>query len=247
MDDAQNPSLVNRGSEDGLLGRGATPATTAVADGAGSRSKPGPAAGFLVQLALAMHAVAERQRGRIDDVIAERAAAQRDRTRARARLEAGELRRLADDDLKGIEEWSEAEVARIRDEARRRAEERRAALEEYLRRHEAIIEAEIGSVDRAIADYRGTLDQFFARLGASMDPSEIARHAESVPAMPDLEEIRSSARAEAVAATTSEAGTRYQATPAEYVDRTGDTPLVGVMGEGLRGEERDPSLSVADF
>jgi hypothetical protein len=247
MDDAQNPSLVDRASEDGLQGRGAAPARTAAVDGTGSRSNPGPAAGFLVQLALAMHAVAERQRGRIDDAIAERAAAQRDRTRARARLEAGELRRLADDDLKGIAEWSETEVARIRDEARRRTDERRAALEEYLRRHEAIIEAEIGSVDEAIADYRGRLDQFFGRLGATMDPSEIARHAEFVPPMPDLEEIRSSARAEAVAATTNEAGTRYHATPTDYVDRAGNTPLVGVMGEASREQDRDASLSVPDF
>jgi hypothetical protein len=246
MDDAQNSSLVDRRLEGSMPGREATPARADSAEQPAGPYISGPAASFLVQLAIAMHAVAERQRGHIDVLIAERAAAQRDRTRARASLEAGELRRLAADDLKGIAEWSETEAARIRDEARRRTDERRAALEDYLRRHEAIIDAEIGSVDEAIANYRRSLDGFFARLGASMDPSEIARYAESVPHMPDLDEIRANARVEAVAATVIEAGTSHDATPPGHEVRPANTHLVGVMDHRSGELDRQPSYSSPD-
>ena len=247
MDEAQNPSLVDRPSEDSLPGLGANPTRAYGADPAVSDSERGLAADFLVQLASAMHAVAGRQRGRIDAVITERAAAQLYRTRARASLEANELRRLANDDLNGIAEWSETEVARIRDESRRRTDERRAALEDYLRRHEAIIDAEIGSLDEAIVDYRRKLDGFFGQLSASMDPSEIARNAESVPRMPDLDEIRANARAAAVAATYNEAGSSYDTTPAEDGDPAANTPLVGVMDHGPAEVDRQPSFFSPEF
>jgi hypothetical protein len=154
--------------------------------------------GFLVELAEAMHAAADQERERMELVVADEGAAHVERARARAAVEAEELRRLADEDLERISEWSATEIERIHGEAARRADERRSALDDYLRRHEAIIDTEIQGVDSALAEYRLTLQQFFAELTASTDPAEIARRAGTLPPVPDLDEVRANARAAAV-------------------------------------------------
>ena len=155
--------------------------------------------GFLVELAKAMHAAADQERERIATVVAEEGAAHVERARARASVEAEELRRFADEDLQQINEWSATEIKRIRTEAARRADERRVALAEYIHQHEAIIDTEIQGVDGALADYRVTLGQFFSELTASSDPADIARRAGTLPPPPDLDDVRANARAAAVA------------------------------------------------
>ncbi len=155
--------------------------------------------GFLAELANAMHAAADQERERIATVIADDAAAHVVRAKARASVEAEELRRFADEDLKQINEWSAAEIKRIRSEAARRADERRAALAEYIHQHEAIIETEIQGVDGAMAAYRVTLQRFFTELTTSTDPAEIVRRAGALPPPPDLDNVRANARAAAVA------------------------------------------------
>jgi hypothetical protein len=160
--------------------------------------RPSVTQGFLVALAKAMHAAADQERERLAVVVEEDGAVHVERARARASVEAEELRRLADEDLERISEWTAAEIERIHTEAARRADERRSALDDYLRRHEAIIDTEIQGVDGALAGYRETLEQFFSELTASTDPAEIARRAGTLPPPPDLDEVRASARAEAV-------------------------------------------------
>jgi hypothetical protein len=154
--------------------------------------------GFLVELAKAMHAAADQERERMESVVADEGAAHVERARARASIEAEELRRIADEDLDQISDWSAAEIERIHKEAARRAEERRSALDDYIQQHEAIIDTEIQGVDSALAQYRLTLQQFFSELTASTDPAEIARRAGTLPPPPDLDEVRANARAAAV-------------------------------------------------
>jgi len=154
---------------------------------------------FLAELTRVMQAAAERERERIDEVIAEEAAEHVEKTRARAAAETEELRRLAEVDVERIQDWSATEIARIRGEADRRTNERRADLEAYLAQHDTIIATEIDEVDAAVRGYRATLDQFFDELSGSTDPSDIARRAGSLPAPPDLEGARAAARANAVA------------------------------------------------
>ncbi len=175
---------------------------SAVDDGAGmpvgndARVSLTPA--FLAELAAAMRAAAERERGRIDTVTAEDAAAHVEKVRSRAAIETEELRRLAEDDIRAVDEWSVAEIERVRSETTQRIEDRRASLEDYLRQHETIIDAEIQGVDAAVRGYGETLDRFFEGLAVSGDPAEIVRLAETLPTPPDLDHVRSLARAGAV-------------------------------------------------
>lgn len=194
---------------------------------------------FLSELAGAMHAAAARERERIASVMSDDAAAHVEKTRARAEIETAELRRLADDDVTRIEEWSTSETKRIRAEANQRISERRANLDDYLRQHDAIIAAEVGAVEAAVADYEATLDAFFAELGDSNDPSEIVRRAEQLPALPDLDAIRAKARGEAVgryAAPADEAAPADAGTDAAAGVATGDVVAEAVADEPPAGE-----------
>lgn len=154
---------------------------------------------FLSELATAMRATAQRERDRIASVVAGDAAAHVDKVRARAAIETEELRRLAEEDVQHIEEWSASEIDRIRAEAEQRISDRRASLDEYLRQHDTIIDTEIQGVDAAVRDYNATLDRFFEELSEAGDPAAIVERAESLPPAPDLDQVRARARASAVA------------------------------------------------
>jgi hypothetical protein len=153
---------------------------------------------FLAELANAMKAAADRERGRISGLVSENAAAHVEKVRSRAILETEELRRLADQDIQGVEAWSAAEIERIRGEADQRIDDRRASLEEYLKQHDAIIETEISGVDAAVVEFHATLDRFFAELADTADPSDIVARAEHLPHPPDLDAVRAAARASAM-------------------------------------------------
>jgi hypothetical protein len=162
----------------------------------------GPAAmtaTFLAGLAAAMRKTASRERDRITGVVAADAVAHVEKVRARAAIETEELRRLAEEDVEHIEQWSAAEIARIQSEASHRTEDRRTSLDEYLKQHDTIIETEIAGVEGAVKGYEATLDRFFAELSEVTDPSEIVRRAGQLPTPPDLDEIRATARASAMA------------------------------------------------
>jgi hypothetical protein len=177
---------------------GAIDPTSTTSDGSRSSDAQNLTPSFLAELANAMKAAADRERGRISGLVSETAAAHVERVRSRAILETEELRRLADQDVQGIEQWSAAEMERVRSEAEQRTNDRRASLEEYLKQHDAIIETEISGVDAAVVEYHATLDRFFAELAETADPSDIVARAEHLPSPPDLDAVRASARASAM-------------------------------------------------
>jgi len=164
---------------------------------------PGAAANvvpsFLAELTRAMQSAAEQQREEIAGVVKDDAAAQVDMARKRGAAEAGELRKLADQDVDGIEAWAAEETERIRREAGERTDKRRKELEAHLAKHDSIIESEIEGVGVAVSDYRSTLDDFFDQLREATNPADLARLAGSLPPPPDLETVRGVARADAVA------------------------------------------------
>lgn len=163
------------------------------------RNGAGVTSTFLRELAHAMQAAAEQERARIADIAAEDGAAHSEMARVRGLAESDELRRSADSDIAGIEVWQRAEIEKLRREAGQRTAERRAQLDRYLERHNAIIDAEVGSVEGAVNDFRATLDRFFSELLESTDPSDIAGRAGQLPPAPDLAAVRAAARAAAVA------------------------------------------------
>ena len=171
------------------------PAAEHATEGVGAGLRPG----FLAELAVAMRTTAEKERERIAGKVADDATAHVDKVRARAAIETDELRRLAEEDVQHIEEWSASEMERIRGEADQKIEGRRASLDEYLKQHDSIIDTEIDAVHGAVRDYNTTLDGFFEELSKSEDPSTIVARAEALPAPPDLDEVRAMARARAVA------------------------------------------------
>jgi len=162
-------------------------------------SHPSVVPSFLAELTRAMQAAAEQMRAHIDADVADDAAEEIERAHVRGSIEADELRRLADEDIDGIDAWLAAETERVRGEAARRTDERRTELASHLAKHDSIIAAEVDGVEAAVRDYRTTLDTFFAELKDADDPSELARRAGSLPAPPDLESARGAARADAVA------------------------------------------------
>jgi hypothetical protein len=184
-----------------LMAEGTTAVATRASAGDGAPADRAPStSSFLDELARAMQAAADRERERIAAAVAEDATANVTRARARGAAETGELRRMAEEDVAGIQAWLKSEIERIRREAARRTDERRADLEAYLRQHDSIIETEVASVDAAVGDYRATLDRFFGDLGQATNPSDIASRAGHLPSPPDLEEVRAGARSDAVTA-----------------------------------------------
>jgi hypothetical protein len=160
----------------------------------------GPTASLLEGLAQAMRAALRHEREQIDEIVARDARTHTDKVRARAALEAAELRRMAEDEVREVEAWRAKEVKRIRREAARRTKERRADMASFLERHDTIIESEIAGLEAAVVDYSATLATFVDDLRATGDPGEIARRADFVPSPPDMDAIRARARAHAMAA-----------------------------------------------
>ena len=187
---------TSEGGTTGSTGVSDTPVAERAAEGVATGLRPG----FLAELAVAMRATAQKERERIAARVADDAAAHIEKVRARAAIETDELKRLAEEDVQHIEDWSAAEMERIRGEADRKIEDRRSSLEEYLQQHDTIIDTEIDGVSDAVNEYSATLDRYFEELSRSEDPSTIVARAEALPAPPDLDQVRAQARARAVAA-----------------------------------------------
>jgi hypothetical protein len=221
---------------------------------------------LLGELARAMQNAVDHERERIAALVNQGGTAHVERVRARAASEAEELRRLAEEDVDRIKEWSTTEIARIREEVSRRTGARRSSLEQYLTHHDAVTKREIESIENAIRDYGETLKRFFSELTRSSDPEEIARRAGSLPPMPDLDAIGSAARAAAVSASDDvEAGTvpgpwtesipaPTGSVPGGQIEASGgdtstDTGLVGVMdasNEPAAEASTEPDATVGD-
>ena len=208
------------------------PASEHATEGVGAGLRPG----FLAELAVAMRTTAEKERERIAAKVADDATAHVDKVRARAAIETDELRRLAEEDVQHIEEWSASEMERIRGEADQKIEGRRSSLDEYLKQHDSIIDTEIDAVNGAVRDYNKTLDGFFEELSKAEDPSTIVARAEALPAAPDLDEVRAMARARAVA---------------QYADQEDDpvaeaAPVAEGVADGESAVAQSPDTTVAE-
>jgi hypothetical protein len=175
--------------------------TSALPEGQSAGDPSGRAdltASFLAEIARAMRATAIHERERISSSVADTTVAHEQKVRERGTSEASELRKLALDDIQRIETTAAAEIQRIKDDAERQIGERRGALADYLERHAALIEAEIGRIHGAVDDYNAELDGFFGRLAEQQNPAEIARLAGLLPEPPDLDQVGAIARADAV-------------------------------------------------
>jgi hypothetical protein len=142
---------------------------------------------FLVELVRAMKSTAATERSRLDESTERRRNAHVEAIRAREAAEADQMRELADEDLRGIKAWADAEISRIRSEREQREAALRGDLATSLEQHHAKIGNEIEAVDGAIAAYRASLDAFFDRLENETDPVAIAQHASSYPVYPPLD------------------------------------------------------------
>jgi hypothetical protein len=195
---------------------------------------------FLQEIARTMQAAADREREQIVAEIADSLGAHVEKVRSRASTEADELKRLAEEDVEHIREWSAAEVERLRRETESRIGARREDLDRHLRQHDTLVEREIFLAGEAVEEYRAELDRFVGRVASEQEPTEIARLASLLPEPPRVEEIASSARADAIAQLSrSEAATD--------VDSAG-LDLVGVMDPGVvsqtpysKAQERAPA------
>lgn len=139
---------------------------------------------FLRNLVEAMRHVAEETRSKsvvelrasVDDHIRELRSASEDR--------AGAMRKLAEDEVAAVSAWEEAEIERVRTEAQRRSEERRARLDTEVAEDAAQTERDIDQTKERATAYEGELDTFLAKLAEIRDPAEFVSTAQRMPPPP---------------------------------------------------------------
>jgi hypothetical protein len=152
--------------------------------------------GFLSELSVAMRSVVGRERDRIAAIVKDDAAAHVAQANEQSAAEAEAFQRVADEDVAAIEAWADQEVERIREEAARKIADRQADLEAYLGQHAAVLEGELEGIETAVGAYEAKVTAFLDELDATDDPAVIAERAHGLPRPPDLETVRSLARAE---------------------------------------------------
>ena len=145
---------------------------------------------FMADLTRAMQGAAETERA---DTLARfnaDAKAHIETIHASTAVEAGELRKQADDDVASIREWSKAEIARIREETDERITHRKSRLEREIEAHAADIEARIERVQRRVDVFEAEMAAFFERLLAEEDATRFAAMAESqMPEPPSFDDL----------------------------------------------------------
>ena len=184
------------------------PVEPAAGDGAQEGHDAVPGAGrrqtrvsvLLAEIARAMQTAAAQERERIHAGMGEEEATQIEKVRVRAAAELAALKQGADDDMRRVESWCDEQIRQIRLEASRRIEARGRELELSVSQHGSLIETEEQSVHGAVAGYRESLDEFFARLAEEDEPSAIAGLAGTLPDTPDLDAVRADARSRAMKA-----------------------------------------------
>jgi hypothetical protein len=167
--------------------------SAAAADSATTPSDEGTA--FLAELVRAMRTTADAERARVGENIDRRREDHMAAIYARRESEATQMRELADEELRAIDGWAEAERQHIQLEHERRAQALQQDLETSLAEHSSKIDREIERVEAAIATHRALVDAFFATLERETDPVAIAQHAARRPAFPTLETIADNAAA----------------------------------------------------
>ena len=171
-------------------------------------------------------------------------------------VEAGELRKQADDDVASIREWSKAEIARIREETDERITHRKARLEREIDAHAAEIEGRIERVQRRVDAFEAEMAAFFERLLAEEDATRFAAMAQSLPEPPpfDTETAEDRDTAEASVAETDDLPAEravvvepWPETPAEAATETVVVPEAGTTDETEATAEAvaEPEVEVA--
>ena len=154
-----------------------------------SGEQVGDGSTFLAELARAMQSTASAEQARNAEATEQRRQSHIDSIRAREAIEAEELRELAKEDVKGIDDWSDGEIKRIKLERERRIAARREQLQIRLEEHRTVIAQEVDAVEAAVASYRADTEQYFRRLESETDPVAIAKQAGTRPPFPILELI----------------------------------------------------------
>jgi hypothetical protein len=139
---------------------------------------------FLRNLVDAMRHVAEEARSKsvvelrasVDDHIRELRSASEER--------AGAMRKLAEDEVAAVGSWEETEIERVRAEAKRRSEERRARLDTEVADDASQTEREIDQTRERATAYEGELDSFLTKLAEIRDPAAFVTAAQRMPAPP---------------------------------------------------------------
>jgi hypothetical protein len=142
---------------------------------------------FLADLTKAMQTAAEDAKSLALSQLQADAKTHIEAIHGRSATEAADLRRVADDDVAAVREWSKAEIARIREETEGKISERKARLETEVEQHAAVIEREIEAVQGTVAGFEADMATFFERLLAEEDPTQFATMAERLPEPPSFE------------------------------------------------------------
>jgi hypothetical protein len=200
--------------------------------------EPGQVPSFLREIARAMQAAVDRERGRITAETTNNLDAHVQKVRVRAATEAADLKRLAKQDVDEIRAWSAAEAERLRLDTESRVGARREDLGRHLRQHEALVEREISGASEAFEEYRAELDRFVSRVAGERRPSEIARQVELLPEPPHVDDVAAAARAHAFAQLS-----RSEAA----VDAGAAGPdVVGVMDPGVVGPSAESATAASE-
>jgi hypothetical protein len=203
----------------------------------GSSAKPNK---FMADLTKAMQGAAETAKA---DTLARFTADAKghiENIHASTAVEAGELRKQADDDVASIREWSKSEIARIREETDERITHRKSRLEREIEAHSAEIEGRIERVQRRVDAFEAEMAAFFERLLAEEDATRFAAMAQSLPEPPpfDTETAEDRHTAEASVAESDDLHAEravvvepWPETLAESATETVDAPEAGTTDE----------------
>lgn len=235
------------------------PAPADVADASSTESPPEEdGAAFLADLAKAMQTAAGAERTRVSEETDRRRQAHLDGIHARETAEADHLREVAEDGVKGIDTWADAEIERIQRERERRVLSRRRDLETSLEDHRARVAREVDAVEASIAAYRAEIDAYFSRLDVESDPVAIANQAGSRPTFPALDGIgpndAPTDAPTAVAASSDDTAADDEPPassgegdgPAAATDANDATEMVAVMGPDASVEETPADEALAE-
>jgi hypothetical protein len=141
----------------------------------------------VLDLTRAMQAAAEESRAQTLSQFQTDAKTYIEEIHSRSAVEATELRKRSDDDISGIQDWSKAEIARIREETQGKIADRKQGLERELEEHAGQIEYEIDRVQSRVAGFELEMERFFEQLVAEQDPTKIAGMAQNLPDPPSFD------------------------------------------------------------
>ena len=142
---------------------------------------------FVLDLTRAMQGAAEESRAQTMGQFQADAKEFIEGIHSRSAVEATDLRKRSDDDISGIQDWSKAEIARIREETQGKIADRKQGLERELEEHAGQIEYEIDRVQSRVAGFELEMERFFELLVTEQDPTQIAVMAQTLPEPPSFD------------------------------------------------------------